>query len=118
HAEAVAPGETVTVGSLEITAAAARHLGARYGVDRWRAATNMYLLEHPAAVCLFPGDTALGSEWHRVVDERGGLRRRALDVALLPIGYAPWWKRGLFRRGHLTPADALALFDRLGARYL
>lgn len=115
HAEAIAPGETVSVGALEITAAAARHRGARYAVDQWRGAANMYLLQSSTAACLFPGDTALGLEWHRVLGERG---RRVLDVALLPIGHAPWWKRGLFRRGHLTPGDALALFDRLGARYL
>ncbi|MFN2604537.1 MAG: protein kinase, partial [Gemmatimonadaceae bacterium] len=44
-------------------------------------------------------------------------KRRRLDVALLPIGHAPWWKPG-FRKGHLTSADALALFDRLQARFL
>jgi L-ascorbate metabolism protein UlaG (beta-lactamase superfamily) len=40
---------------------------------------------------------------------------RTLDVALLPIGYAPPWKPG-FRRGHLTHDDALALFETLRAR--
>ncbi|MDQ3515641.1 MAG: hypothetical protein M3403_02555, partial [Gemmatimonadota bacterium] len=44
-------------------------------------------------------------------------RDRRLDVALLPIGHAPWWKTG-FRKGHLTGADALDLFGRLNARYL
>ena len=42
-------------------------------------------------------------------------RARALDLALLPIGYAPWWKPG-FRKGHLTHEDALTLFERLRAR--
>jgi L-ascorbate metabolism protein UlaG (beta-lactamase superfamily) len=42
---------------------------------------------------------------------------RRLDLALLPIGFAPWWKPG-FRKGHLTSGDALTLFDRLDARYL
>ena len=41
---------------------------------------------------------------------------RRLDVALLPIGHAPWWKPG-FRRGHLTSADALDLFERTQARH-
>jgi L-ascorbate metabolism protein UlaG (beta-lactamase superfamily) len=40
---------------------------------------------------------------------------RELDIALLPIGYAPAWKPG-FRRGHLTGDDALALFATLRAR--
>jgi L-ascorbate metabolism protein UlaG (beta-lactamase superfamily) len=42
---------------------------------------------------------------------------RRVDVALLPIGNAPWWRPG-FRRGHLSSDDALVLFERLGARYL
>jgi len=42
---------------------------------------------------------------------------RELDVALLPIGYAPPWKPG-FRRGHLTHDDALTLFEALRARVL
>ena len=42
-------------------------------------------------------------------------RGRQLDIALLPIGYAPAWKPG-FRRGHLTGDDALTLFQTLRAR--
>ena len=33
---------------------------------------------------------------------------RRVDVALLPIGFAPLWKEWLFKRGHLTAADALS----------
>jgi L-ascorbate metabolism protein UlaG (beta-lactamase superfamily) len=117
HAVPLAPGEAVTVGPLEISAAAARHLGARYGVDRWRGAANMYLLDSRRATCFFAGDTALTPESHRLVGERVHAPGRVLDVALLPIGHAPWWKRAPFRRGHLTPSDALQLFERLGARY-
>jgi L-ascorbate metabolism protein UlaG (beta-lactamase superfamily) len=43
---------------------------------------------------------------------------RRLDMALLPIGHAPWWKLEGFRKGHLTSGDALTLFDRLNARFL
>jgi L-ascorbate metabolism protein UlaG (beta-lactamase superfamily) len=117
HAVPLAPGESVRVGELEISAAAARHLGARYAVDRWRGAANMYLVDGRSTTCFFAGDTALTPDTHKLVAERLGARARPLDVALLPIGYAPWWKRAPFRRGHLTPADALQLFERLGARY-
>jgi L-ascorbate metabolism protein UlaG (beta-lactamase superfamily) len=41
---------------------------------------------------------------------------RRVDVALLPIGFAPRWKEYFFRRGHLTAADALSLFEQLNAR--
>ncbi|HEX6535721.1 MAG TPA: MBL fold metallo-hydrolase [Gemmatimonadaceae bacterium] len=117
HAEPIAPSESVTIGELRVTAAAARHLGARYAVDRWRSAANMYLLDAGRRACFFAGDTALTADSHRIVEHELRARARSLDVALLPIGHAPWWKRTAFRRGHLTPDDALTLFEKLGARY-
>lgn len=116
HAVPVAPGESVRIGGVDVTAALAQHAGARYAVDRWRRAANMYLLETPKISTFFAGDTALTSQSHHLVHERVVQAGRQLDVALLPIGHAPWWKPG-FRRGHLTSADALTLFERLGARY-
>jgi len=119
----LSPGATVSVGSVRIAAARAWHRGARYGVDQWHAAANMYLVSDSAEACLFAGDTAARA----AIDTRAGSlshalgelhsRSRTLDVALLPIGAAPPWKRRVFRRGHLTAADALALFEQLGARY-
>lgn len=118
NAEPLASGETVTVGSLEITASTARHLGARYAVDRWRGTANMYLVDDHVSACFFAGDTALSADARGMVRDRLLVpHQRSLDVALLPIGHAPWWKRPSFRRGHLTPRDALTLFELLGARY-
>ena len=107
----------VSVGNVVIHAAAARHQGSRYSVDRWRSAANMYLMDAGSETCFFAGDTALTPETHHIVREIVHYSRRSLDVALLPIGHAPWWKPG-FRRGHLSADDALDLFDRLQARYL
>jgi L-ascorbate metabolism protein UlaG (beta-lactamase superfamily) len=107
----------VMVGDVVIHAATARHEGSRYSVDRWRSAANMYLLDAGHESCFFAGDTALTPDTHRLVEEVVHKNGRQLDVALLPIGYAPWWKPG-FRRGHLSADDALHLFDRLQARYL
>ena len=109
HAVPLAPGEETLIGTLTLRAAAARHMGNRYGFDRWRAATNMYLLDAPAWSVFFAGDTALTGDTHRLVEQHLHDTGRELDVALLPIGHAPWWKPG-FRRGHLTSADALDLF--------
>jgi L-ascorbate metabolism protein UlaG (beta-lactamase superfamily) len=117
HAEPLAPSGTARVGGVEVHAKAARHVGARYGVDRWRSAANMYLLDAGTTSTLFAGDTALTDDTHDLAEERITRRGRRLDVALLPIGHAPWWKPG-FRRGHLTSDDALTLFERLDARYL
>jgi L-ascorbate metabolism protein UlaG (beta-lactamase superfamily) len=117
NATAIAPGETARVGEVEVCAAAAKHVGSRYAVDRWRSAANMYLLDAGATSLFFAGDTALTPETGRLVAERIAAAGRQLDVALLPIGHAPWWKFN-FRRGHLTSEDALALFERLDAKVL
>lgn len=118
HVEPLAPNDNVRIGQLHVHAAAARHKGNRYGYDRRRAATNMYLLDSKFESCFFAGDTGLGETTHLVVERMLWLRERELDVALLPIGYAPWWKRKSFREGHLTSEDALELFARLRARHL
>lgn len=118
HVLALAANDAIRIGSVHVHAAAARHKGNRYGYDRRRAATNMYLLENATESCFFAGDTGLGDTTHLMVERTLWMRARELDVALLPIGYAPWWKRGSFREGHLTSEDALELFSRLRARHL
>ena len=116
HAIAVAPGEVAELDNVRIRAAAATHKGNRYGVDRWRSATNMYLIDTNKTSCFFAGDTALSADTTHMVENHLASKGRNLDLALLPIGYAPWWKPG-FRKGHLTSGDALILFERLKARY-
>jgi N-acyl-phosphatidylethanolamine-hydrolysing phospholipase D len=118
HAEDLAPGCTTRVGSVDVHAALATHRGNRYGFDRWRSAANMYLLDAGDETCFFAGDTALTPDTHELVHGTLAKAGRQLDIALLPIGYAPWWKRTGFRRGHLTHDDALTLFERLGGRVL
>jgi L-ascorbate metabolism protein UlaG (beta-lactamase superfamily) len=78
----------------------------------------MYVLESTAGAALFAGDTGLASTAWGEISQRFIAARRSLDLALLPIGHAPWWKRAIFRRGHLTASDALDAFERLRARYL
>lgn len=120
HSEvnAIAPGESVHAGDVEVHAALATHKGHRYGVDRWRSTANMYLFDTKSDSCFFAGDTALTTDTTRMVESQLASGGRQLDMALLPIGHAPWWKLEAFRKGHLTTTDALTLFDRLGARYL
>ena len=100
---------------VRIHAEQATHQGNRYGFDRWRSAANMYLLETDAESVFFAGDTALTSTTHHLVERVLWEKERRLDVALLPIGWAPAWKPG-FRRGHMTGNDALTLFETLRAR--
>jgi L-ascorbate metabolism protein UlaG (beta-lactamase superfamily) len=116
HAQPLAPSESVDVRGLTIRAAAAKHYGSRYAIDRWRSAANMYLLLTGQHSVFFTGDTALTQETDQMVHDYLTGETRQLDVALLPIGHAPWWKPG-FRRGHLTSSDALELFERTRARH-
>jgi len=116
HAVPVAPGEETELNGVKIRAASAEHKGNRYGVDRWRSAANMYLIDTNKVSCFFAGDTALTPDTTRLVEDNLVAKGRSLDIALLPIGYAPWWKPG-FRKGHLTSSDALILFERLQAKY-
>jgi L-ascorbate metabolism protein UlaG (beta-lactamase superfamily) len=115
HAVDIAPDENTRVGDVTIHAALATHRGSRYGFDRWRGAANMYLLDTGTESCFFAGDTALMPDTHHLAHSQLNAAGRTLDVALLPIGYAPRWKLG-FRKGHLTHDDALELFERLAGR--
>jgi L-ascorbate metabolism protein UlaG (beta-lactamase superfamily) len=119
HVEPLAPGNQTTIpgGAVRIHAERATHHGNRYGIDRWRSAANMYLTETNEESLFFAGDTALMPDTHALVERVLWSANRTLDVALLPIGYAPPWKPG-FRKGHLTHDDALTLFETLGARAL
>ena len=116
HAIPIDDGESISIGdALRVHTGRATHKGNRYGFDRWRSATNMYLLESADESAFFAGDTALTPSTHELVERVLWGQDRELDIALLPIGYAPAWKPG-FRRGHLTGDDALALFATLRAR--
>jgi L-ascorbate metabolism protein UlaG (beta-lactamase superfamily) len=119
HAVDLLPGDTARVAGVTLHAAEATHRGNRYGYDRWRASANMYLLDagQTDETMFFAGDTALVDDTHGLVERTLWANGRELDLALLPIGWAPWWKPG-FRKGHLTHDDALTLFERLRARIL
>jgi len=114
HAVDLPAGEKAQLGAVAIHAAGATHRGNRYGYDRWRSSANMYLLD-AGETAFFAGDTALVGDTHHLVERVLWKTGRELDLAMLPIGYAPWWKPG-FRKGHLTHDDALTLFERLRAR--
>ena len=120
HAVPLQANEHVIIGQggVRLHAAAATHMGSRYAIDRWRSAANMYLIESDRESVFFAGDTALTPETHHLVERVLWVNGRSLDVALLPIGHAPAWKEKAFRKGHLTGADALALFDILRARVM
>jgi L-ascorbate metabolism protein UlaG (beta-lactamase superfamily) len=103
------PGATLAFRDLTVTAVPARHDGRRGPFDpRWRGALG-YFVKTADVGAYYAGDTAYFSGFA----ELG--RRFAPDVALLPIaGYLPL----ALREGHMSPLDAIAAFEELGARVL
>ena len=75
----------------------------------------VYLVDSAVESVFFAGDTALTDRTHALVERVLWQAGRELDVALLPIGWAPAWKPG-FRKGHLTGDDAITLAETLRAR--
>src|ERR1700693_5513258 len=67
HAVAVAPGDAIELSEVTIRAAAATHKGNRYGVDRWRSGTNMYLIDNNKVSCFFDCDTVLTPDTTRLL---------------------------------------------------
>jgi L-ascorbate metabolism protein UlaG (beta-lactamase superfamily) len=76
----------------------------------------MYLLATNSKSLFFAGDTGLENNAIQLMERTIRSQGATLDVALLPIGYAPKWKPR-FRRGHLSAMDALTLFEQLEARH-
>jgi L-ascorbate metabolism protein UlaG (beta-lactamase superfamily) len=116
HAVPLEPGDVLALGAgaVRVHAGRAVHRGSRYGFDWWRRAANMYVVESDEESIFFAGDTALTATAQHLIEHVLWTNSRVLDLALLPIGYAPAWKPG-FRRGHLTTDDALTLFEQLRA---
>lgn len=89
---------------------------ANHWSNRWPSDTRMTLwsghyLETPTGSIWFVGDTGYGDG--RIF---GGVRERlgSPDLALIPIGaYAPRW---FMAAQHVDPADALRIFNDVGAR--
>lgn len=94
---------------LRLTAVPARHWSARGPFDRNRALWAGFHLATPAGGVYFAGDTGPGEHFAAIRRRLG--RPRA---ALLPIGaYLPHW---FMKEVHLSPADAVAVHQILGAR--
>jgi len=105
----LAPGQVFSYADVEVTAAAARHEGARGFFDQaWRGAVG-YLVRSAGASVYFAGGTSYFSGFEEIG------RRLHPDVALLPVaGYEP---PGL-RQANMSPLDAVQAFTDLGARLL
>ncbi len=99
-------GQSAEVAGVRIEAVPVQHWGRRYPWDRDRGYNGLLLTRQKRSV-LFGGDTAYTERLP------AALRRRAVDVALLPIGgYNP------YIANHESPEQAWRIFHEIEARYL
>jgi L-ascorbate metabolism protein UlaG (beta-lactamase superfamily) len=98
----VKPGVSVIVERVH-------HWGSRWGEDRNRALWSGFTIVLPGGNLFFAGDTGWGDgSWPKLAARHGPFR-----FAILPIGaYHP---REIFGRSHIDPAQAIAVFQALGA---
>jgi N-acyl-phosphatidylethanolamine-hydrolysing phospholipase D len=96
---------------LRVTAVPVDHVGWRYGIDdAWMTDSfTGYVIEYHGIKVYFGGDSAYDQ---RVFVETAE-RFPKIDLALIPI--APIAPRGLMRRFHMDPREALQAFVDLGA---
>ncbi len=87
------------------------HWGSRWFTDRNRALWSAFTVELPGGNLFFAGDTGLGDgEWPREAAAHGPIR-----LALIPIGAFRFVPGQMGSGSHIGPADAVRVFDRLGA---
>jgi L-ascorbate metabolism protein UlaG (beta-lactamase superfamily) len=93
---------------VRLTSVPARHFSGRSLFDRCRTLWSGFVIEGPAGVVYFAGDTGFGGHFQRIRDRFGPPR-----LALLPIGaFQPRWFMGPV---HLSPDEAVEAHHILGA---
>ncbi len=104
--DALAWGDRLRVGDVEIESVEVKHWGARTITDRHRGYGG-YLLRKDGRTVLFAGDTA----YTAALAPLG--RRGPIDLAILPIGaYDPWIYN------HASPEEAWRMARDMGAAHL
>ncbi|ONF96860.1 MBL fold metallo-hydrolase [Sphingomonas jeddahensis] len=96
---------------VEVVVARNHHWGSRWFTDRNRALWSAFTVKLPGGNLFFAGDTGLGDgEWPREAAAEGPIR-----LALIPIGAFRFVPGQMGAGSHIGPADAVRVFDRLGA---
>jgi len=104
------PPRPIEIGpGLRTTPFPVKHTGFRVLPFRYTRC-NGYLIDFHGYRIFFPGDTAYRGDFpHATADS-------PIHVALLPIScYRPEW---FMRDRHINPAEAVRIFEEIGARYL
>ncbi len=98
-------GDQTLVGSLLVVALPAQHFTGR-SLHETRSLPQSYLIRGKKSV-FFGGDSGMTSEFAKI----GG--QYSVDLAFLPIGH---YRPASFRRGHMSPEDALEAVEMLRAK--
>jgi len=110
----MSPWDVVRHDDVTITAVPVQHFSGRYGFDilwmRDHGYTG-YVIESRGTTVFFAGDTGYDPELFKEIG-----RRFTVDLAILPIG--PIEPRDFMERNHIDPAQALLIFQDVGARLM
>jgi len=102
--------KSTTVGDVRITAVPAKHWSRRSLWEKESAGWCGYVLETPAGVIYFAGDTGYEPTYFKEI----GKRFTTVDVALIPIG--AYYPQEVFGRHHVDPKQAVVLHQEVGAK--
>lgn len=106
--------KTVERDRVKITSVPVQHFSGRYGFDSpWMYNTgyNGYIIEYAGVTVFFGGDLGYNSTLYKDI----GVKFK-IDLALLPI--APVEPRDFMKRIHTDPAEALQVFEDVGAQWM
>lgn len=99
--------EKITVNNISITAAPAKHSGARNSAFADYPKALSYIVEDEKTI-YFAGDGGMFGGFGEIS------KKYKIDMALLPIGaYQPHW---FMKSHHMSPEDALSAMKMLGAK--
>ena len=107
-------GQSITVKpGVAVAVSRNHHWGSRWFSDRNRALWSSFVVKLPGGNLFFAGDTGFGDgQWPREAAVHGPVR-----LALIPIGAFRFVPGQMGTGSHIGPADAVRVFDRLGAAH-
>lgn len=98
---------------VEVVISRNHHWGSRWFTDRNRALWSAFTVRLPGGNLFFAGDTGLGDgKWPSEAAALGPIR-----LALIPIGAFRFVPGQMGAGSHIGPADAIRVFNRLGAAH-
>ncbi|HTR18693.1 MAG TPA: MBL fold metallo-hydrolase [Candidatus Paceibacterota bacterium] len=102
--------ETEKRGAVAVTAVPAKHWSKRGLFRTNEAGWGGFVIESPAGIIYFAGDTGYHDEYFKEI----GKRIPNIDLALIPIG--AYFPRAIFGRFHVDPREAILVHTEVKAK--